>query len=171
MFKQKIVTNQKGFSLTELMISMSIIGILIYAASSSIPKIANDYSYKSNVTKIDYMAKHAKLLAIQKSRYIGVCADYTNNKFIIKTLNYSLPTQTEGACHSSYSSDEDKVITLDGDYKIKNTGDYSQNFIFDSRGIAVQTATACIGNSSRYAQIIVTTSGLRVVKGEGAGCP
>lgn len=169
MFKQKIVTNQKGFSLTELMISMSIIGILIYAASSSIPKIANDYSYKSNVTKIDYMAKHAKLLAIQKSRYIGVCADYTNNKFIIKTLNYSLPTQTEGACHSSYA--EEKTITLEGDYKIKNTGDYSQNFIFDSRGIAVQTATACIGNSSRYAQIIVTTSGLRVVKGEGSGCP
>ncbi|MFN4152091.1 MAG: GspH/FimT family protein, partial [Candidatus Sericytochromatia bacterium] len=155
MFTQKRTNEQKGFTLVEVMTVMVIIGILIYTASSSIPKIANDYSYKSNVTKIDYMAKHAKMLAIQKSRYIGVCADYTNNKFIIKTLGYALPTQTEGACHSSYTTE--KEITLEGDYRIKNTGNYSQNFVFDSRGIAVQTATACIGNTSRYAQIIVST--------------
>lgn len=165
MFKQTRTNKQKGFTLVEVMTVMVIIGILIYAASSSIPNIANDYTYKSNITKLDYMVKNAKLLAIQKTKYIAVYANYNENKFEVRDIGYSIISPLTTSSGSLL-----KTITLEGVYKIKNSGNNSQDLIFDGRGIAIKTGTPCISNGIRYATAVVSFSGVRVDKGDGT-CP
>lgn len=160
---------------------MVIIGILIYASSSSLPKISNDFYFKNNITKIEYLAKRTKLKAIQKSRYVGVCVDYGKNRLVQKTIDYNKPnledvTESNGMCSDKYISNPDLIVSIDGPFKLRVDSSFGQNFIFDARGIAmfdklyVTEANPCISDTNQYAQIKITKTGISVVKGNGS-CP
>lgn len=177
MFIKNRSIKQRAFTLIEVITVSLIIGILIYAASTSIPRISEDFYFKNNITKIEYLAKRTKLKAIQKSRYVGVCVDYQNNRLIQKTLDtYSKPTETEGICDQKYTKNPDLIVNIEGTFKLKTDSTYSQNFIFDGRGIAMFhsnsaiEANPCITNTKQYAQIKITKTGISVVKGNGS-CP
>lgn len=161
MFIKNRSIKQKAFTLIEVITVSLIIGILIYAASASIPRISEDLNYKSNITKLEYMLKSTKLLAIRESKTIGIISNKSNNTFEIRNTNFSISSIP------STASSLIKVIKPDGQYKVSE----DQSIIFDGRGIAVKKdGKPCFYNGIVYIQAEISSTGIFIKKGNGP-CP
>ncbi|MBC7475299.1 MAG: prepilin-type N-terminal cleavage/methylation domain-containing protein [Candidatus Sericytochromatia bacterium] len=155
-------SKNNGFTIIELMVSILIISILIYAASSISSNLYADYIFKDFATRVEYQAKYAKIRAIQNSQYTGVCVNTTTKMITLRQMgaNSSTPCDT--------SKPLLKTIDLSTTRNM-NIGT-STNYIFDGRGLASTEGSVCIDNNKQYVKLLVGMTNFRTQKGDGV-CP
>lgn len=160
-----------GFSLIETMIVVIIVGILAAIAIPSYKGMVKDHKLTQYGTQVEYIIKHAKLLAIEKTTNIGVCVNSTNRQLLIYDIGTN---RTSVACGDSSSSILKNMTIESGDsssYNISITGSNSGNVItIDPRGLVIgATGNVCLANGKKYYKICFDRANIRTQEGTG-GC-
>lgn len=163
----------KGFTLIELMTTMTIASILIISAAGGYNHLYQDFKMKNYSSKMEYLAKYAKMTAIQKSSYMGVCANSITKKIILTNMGAAPASSNFNPCDlQSYPK-----VVKELDFSSDNLSVSNGKYMFDGRGLATQIKNAsqaggstCISNDRYYSKTIVKLSGIRVQRGDGS-CP
>lgn len=145
-----------GFTIIEVMVSIVIIGILIFIGSSGLSSLNKEFRFKDYTSKVEYQAKYARIVAIQKSTYTGVCIE--NKTLTLKDLGSYSISDSSKMCDNTLFPNVIKKIDLSLDKNINITG---YPYIFDARGIAAKTGVICLYDDSRGVEFDINIAGLK----------
>lgn len=141
MKKRKVVKNS-GFTLTEVLI---VISIAVIIAIIAIPNIRKYYSiYKSNekVKEVESALKWARLVAMERTTNIGLCVENNQLKII------DMGTSRSGICTGSI------LRTIKGTQDIIISGSGSA---FDPRGLAIFSGSISVNSSVNCVRFTIQT--------------
>lgn len=150
-----------GFSLVELLVIISIIGIL---ASISIPYLRSyqlNMIYEHYANSAEFLVRQAKMLAMTKNTNVGVCVD---NERTILILDMSPERRSQyciGTTLNTLSIEEKDSAFV----KV-----YGSGTAFDPRGFAIFSGNVCLRNLNRNTYFLICISrfgGIRTERGVG----
>lgn len=149
------INNQKGFSLVELMIVVSIFAILAAIAIPALLKYQRDFKFLDYASQMEYLVKQGKIYAMERTVNVGVCV--SGNTLAIRNLGTS---RGAGICSGTAimtMTVTDSYVTLAG-----------SGASFDPRGLAIQIGNVCVIYPDRnmYEAIRISRAGIRTERGE-----
>ena len=137
---------RKGFSLIELIIVIGIIAILSTMAVIKFREWYEDYKFLEEVSKLEYVIRKAKVIALERSSYIRVRV--SGNNLLIEDCGID---NTSCSPISSYRFN----------YNLEST----RSVTFSPRGLAHSFGSFCVSKDSMSYRLIVNRAGIRVEKG------
>lgn len=153
-----------GVTLLEFLIVLSIIIILSTFAVPAWNRFMEINRFNNDIMTVESAINRAKIIAMERSKNIGVCVKTENKTIEIYDKGYSRSDTNPCTGALLFS------VTLKGKNSLIEK---SRDIIFDPRGLSIQVgASICLRNSqlNNYYKIIIWRGTLRVEKGEGS-CP
>ncbi len=148
---------QKGFSLVELMIVVSLVAILSAIAIPALLKYQRDYKYLDYASQMEYMVKIAKIHAMERTTNVGVCV--SGNALTIRDIGTS---RGAGICTGTElrrMSVTDSYVTLAG-----------SGGSFDPRGLAIFLGNVCVAYDGKHRKVCISRTGVRTDIERTGGC-
>ncbi len=153
---QMKLKGQKGLSLVELLVAISLIAILASIAIPALLKYQRDYTFIDYASQMKYLVKQAKIYAMERTTNVGVCVQ--GNMLTIRNIGTS---RGAGICTGTVL----RTMTVTDSY-VTLTGSGAS---FDPRGLAIQLGNVCVAYGGRYERVVVSRVGIRTERGNG-GC-
>ena len=158
----------KGFTMVELLIVATIIGIIITVGIINFPKLYKLYKFNEYKYMVENFVKMAKVKAMELTENMAICVDTSSRALKIvnlgsqRSINCRVNTPCTDAsrpCVLSRLDIEEDFIHLDG----WSTG-------FDPRGFALRPGRVCIDREGqKYYKICISRFGaIRIDEGNGA---
>jgi prepilin-type N-terminal cleavage/methylation domain-containing protein len=155
------IGNSNGFTLLELMIVISIIGILSGAFGTAMARWLPDYRFNSYVLELKGAIEKARLVAVRNDVdvFIHLDMDNRNASFYLDAANPSDPDNW-----GVYDAGD----TLIGSFPVPDGGEFTELFTttedawvaFSSRGFSDISGNICLKNSSgKYKGVSLTLAG------------
>lgn len=148
--------SQRGFSLVELMITVSIVAILSAIAIPALLKYQRDYKFWDYASQMEYLVKMAKIYAMERTTNVGVCV--SGGTLTIRDLGTS---RGAGIC----SGTEIRRMTVTDSY-VTLAGSGAS---VDPRGITIWSGNTCVSYNNKYTKMCFSKASVRRVEGNG-GC-
>ena len=145
----RLLLNQKGFSLIELIIILVIIGIMIAASSSRLKDITTNARVGASINQITGDIDQAKTISMSLRSQIQIIFNQNNDTYAI---------YKDGILYNDFPGSENGIVNLLGD---DNNGDVditsvnlngSNTLTFDKWGNCLQSGTIVL-NDDRQIQI------------------
>jgi prepilin-type N-terminal cleavage/methylation domain-containing protein len=157
--------NHKGFTLTELMVVVVMIGVLGLITGPNIVSGLPKYRVKNAARTITSKLRMARSTAVKKHRDITVFFDVNNSKFSIDGAWFPGQDQNltdyygSGVCFGLGNSGTGDPVTLGGD-----------SVTFNSRGLSNGGSVHLTNNSGDAYKVTVNTAGrIRMTHWTGSG--
>lgn len=141
-----IVLFKRGFTLVELLIVIGIIVILSTVGILKFREWYENYKYLEEVSKLEYLVRRAKVIALERSSYVKVRVN--GNNLVIED------------CGIDNSS-----CTPVASYRFEFNLDSTRSMTFSPRGLAHSWGSFCISKDGMSYKVIVNREGIRVEKG------
>jgi prepilin-type N-terminal cleavage/methylation domain-containing protein len=152
----------KGFSLIEMLIVITIAGVLATIAVTSYRGMVKKHKLVQYGSEMEYMVKYAKIIAMERTSNTGVCIGSNTNLVI-----YDIGTN-RGADACTGASVKTMAVTS-ADAAGNNISVAGSSASFDPRGLAISTGNVCVTNNARYIKACIGRTGIRMEEGAG-GC-
>lgn len=137
---------KRGFTLVELLIVIGIIAILSTMAVIKFREWYENYKYLEEVSKLEYLLRRAKVIALERSSYVKVRVN--GNNLVIEDC---------GVDNSSCSP----IASYNFEFNLDSTGAVT----FSPRGLAHSPGSFCISKDGMSYKVIVNRGGIKVEKG------
>jgi len=137
---------RKGFTLIELIIVIGIIAILSTMAVIKFREWYENYKFLEEVSKLEYIIRRAKVIALERSSYIRVRVSGSN-----------LVIEDCGINNTSCSP----IFSYPFNYNLEST----RSVTFSPRGLAHSFGSFCVSKNDMSYKVIVNRGGIRVEKG------
>lgn len=166
--------SQRGFSLVELMITVSIVAILSAIAIPALLKYQRDYKFWDYASQMEYLVKMAKIYAMERTTNVGVCVSGTNLltlQNIGTSRSFTLACDATNECTGNNPTTPCIIRRMEipsSDNYITLTGSGAS---VDPRGLAILLGNVCVEYSGRYEKVCISRTGVRTMRGPTGGCP
>lgn len=150
---------QKGFSLVELMIVVSVFAILAAIAIPALFKYQRDFKFIDYASQMEYLVKTAKIYAMERTTNVGVCVSGSTLTIYDLGTSRGAGICTGTAIRTMTVTASDNYVTLAG-----------SGASIDPRGLAIQLGNACVEYSGRYEKVCISRTGVRTMRGPTGGC-
>lgn len=142
------VHSRKGFTLIELLIVIGIIAILSTTAVIKFKEWYENYKFLEEVSKLEYVIRRAKVIALEESKHIKVRAN--GNNLIIEDCGFDY---NYTSCSPLFS------------YRFNYNLESTRTVTFSPRGLAHSFGSFCLSKEGMSYKVIVNRAGIRVEKG------
>ncbi len=158
--------SNKGFSIVEMLVVISIAGVLAGVAVTSYRDMVRKHKLIQYGSKMEYMVRYARIMAMERTSNIGVCVQ-NNSNLTIRDIGTD---RAAGPCTGTTV----KAMTITSEDVSGNSITLAGSSVaFDPRGLSVCTqnvcGNACVTNNARYVKACVYQTGMRIEEGAG-GC-
>jgi len=148
----------KGFSIIELLIVISIIAILVAVAVPSLNAYYRNYKYREYAYSMESLIRWSRLTAMEKTANIGLCVNSANKTLSIVDMGASRADTCTGDTLNNLQIEDDFV-------SLKGSG-----AAFDPRSFAIFTGNVCITGDAKFYRVVISRFGaIRIERGTG-GC-
>lgn len=151
--------NQKGFSIVELMIVVSIFAILAAIAIPALLKYQRDFKFWDYASQMEYLTKYAKIVAMERTTNVGVCV--SGSTLTIWDIGTGRPSSAAASCTGTAI----KTMTVTDSY-VTLAGSSAS---FDPRGVTIWSGNTCVYYNNKYTKMCFSKASVRRVEGSG-GC-
>lgn len=149
-------SGQKGFSLVELIIALTVIATMAAIAFPNLLKYRRDYIFNDYASQIEYLVKYGKIYAMEKTTNVGFCINTTDKTFTVRDIGRS---RGAGICSGS----EIRRLPVAENY-ISLAGSGAS---IDPRGVTIFSGNVCVSYNNRYFKVYLSKTSLRTENGSG----